>query len=149
MRRVFVSTACLPGQESLDQRLGRYEDQGLDAVELGGGVLVQPADLASLVKRPQSFLVHNYFPPPAEPFVVNLASAEGHPASVMDMSFANQALCSEYVAKNHKKLDNKVYSVPPDIDHMIAKLKLHALGVKIDTLTQEQKKYLTSWELGT
>ena len=81
--------------------------------------------------------------------LVNLASAEGHPASVMDMSFANQALSAEYVAKNHKKLDRKVYNVPADIDHMIARLKLHALGVEIDVLTTEQKKYLSSWEIGT
>jgi adenosylhomocysteinase len=81
--------------------------------------------------------------------LINLASAEGHPASVMDMSFANQALCSEYVVKNHKKLERKVYSVPENIDRMIAKLKLQALGVKIDTLTAEQKLYLSSWELGT
>ncbi len=81
--------------------------------------------------------------------LINLASAEGHPASVMDMSFANQALSAEYVAKNHKKLEKKVYSVPEDIDRMIAKLKLQALGIKIDTLTAEQLKYLTSWEMGT
>ena len=81
--------------------------------------------------------------------LINLAAAEGHPASVMDMSFANQALCAEYVAKNHKKLEKKVYSVPEDIDRMIAKLKLKALGVTIDTLTAEQKKYLASWEMGT
>ena len=81
--------------------------------------------------------------------LVNLAAAEGHPASVMDMSFANQALSAEYVAKNYKKLKKKVYSVPEDIDKMIAKLKLKALGVKIDTLTKEQKRYLTSWHMGT
>lgn len=81
--------------------------------------------------------------------LVNLAAAEGHPASVMDMSFANQALSSEYVAKNYKKLKKQVYSVPEDIDRMIAKLKLKALGIKIDTLTAEQKKYLSSWNMGT
>ena len=81
--------------------------------------------------------------------LVNLASAEGHPASVMDMSFANQALAAEYVAKNYKRLEKKVYSVPEDIDRMIAKLKLKALGIHIDTLTAEQKKYLSSWEIGT
>ncbi len=81
--------------------------------------------------------------------LINLAAAEGHPASVMDMSFANQALCCEYIAKNHKKLDKKVYTVPDFIDRNIAKLKLESLGVKIDTLTDEQKKYLESWELGT
>jgi len=81
--------------------------------------------------------------------LINLSSAEGHPASVMDMSFANQALSSEYVAKKHASLKKKVYAVPEDIDRRIAKLKLKALGVKIDTLTPEQKKYLASWESGT
>lgn len=81
--------------------------------------------------------------------LINLASAEGHPASVMDMSFANQALSAEYVAKNYKKLEKKVYGVPEDIDRMIASLKLKALGIKIDTLTAEQKKYLSSWDMGT
>ena len=81
--------------------------------------------------------------------LINLASAEGHPASVMDMSFANQALSAEYVAKNYKKLEKKVYCVPEDIDRMIASLKLKALGIKIDTLTVEQKKYLSSWDMGT
>lgn len=81
--------------------------------------------------------------------LVNLAAAEGHPASVMDMSFANQALSCEYIVKNHKKLGKKVYKVPESIDKNIAKLKLNSLGVKIDTLTKEQEKYLDSWELGT
>lgn len=81
--------------------------------------------------------------------LINLAAAEGHPASVMDMSFANQALCSEYVAKNYKKLAKKVYRVPEMIDKNIAKLKLASLGVRIDTLTKEQRKYLESWEAGT
>ncbi|MFA5144123.1 MAG: adenosylhomocysteinase [Candidatus Omnitrophota bacterium] len=81
--------------------------------------------------------------------LINLASAEGHPASVMDMSFANQALAAEYIAKNYKRLERKVYEVPEFIDKNIAKLKLESLGVRIDTLTEEQKKYLESWELGT
>ncbi|MDD5428827.1 MAG: adenosylhomocysteinase [Candidatus Omnitrophica bacterium] len=81
--------------------------------------------------------------------LINLASAEGHPASVMDMSFANQALGCEYIAKNHKKLERKVYEVPEFIDKNIAKLKLESLGVKIDTLTKEQREYLESWEMGT
>jgi adenosylhomocysteinase len=81
--------------------------------------------------------------------LINLAAAEGHPASVMDMSFANQALSAEYMAKNYKKLENQVYSVPEDIDKNIARLKLKSLGVKIDLLTAEQKKYLASWEMGT
>ncbi len=81
--------------------------------------------------------------------LVNLAAAEGHPASVMDMSFANQALSCEYIAKNYKKLGKKVYKVPEFVDKNIAKLKLNSLGVKIDVLTKEQEKYLDSWELGT
>ncbi len=81
--------------------------------------------------------------------LINLAAAEGHPASVMDMSFANQALSLEYLVKNADKLDNKVYGVPEDIDLEIARLKLEAMGIKIDTLTEEQEKYLHSWEQGT
>ena len=81
--------------------------------------------------------------------LINLAAAEGHPASVMDMSFANQALCAEYMAKNYRRLAKKVYVVPEEIDKNIAKLKLASLGVGIDTLTEEQKKYLESWESGT
>ena len=81
--------------------------------------------------------------------LINLAAAEGHPASVMDMSFANQALSCEYIAKNYKKLEKKVYRVPEFLDKNIAKLKLEALGINIDTLTKEQKRYLESWELGT
>jgi adenosylhomocysteinase len=81
--------------------------------------------------------------------LVNLAAAEGHPSAVMDMSFANQALCAEYVAKNSKKLENKVYGVPEKIDREIARLKLKAIGIRIDTLAKEQKRYLKSWEMGT
>jgi adenosylhomocysteinase len=81
--------------------------------------------------------------------LINLAAAEGHPSAVMDMSFANQALCAEYMVKNAKKLQKTVYSVPESIDKEIAKLKLKAMGIKIDTLTHEQKKYLQSWEMGT
>jgi len=81
--------------------------------------------------------------------LINLASAEGHPASVMDMSFANQALSAEYMAKNADQLEKKVYSVPAEIDHEIARLKLEGMGIKIDTLTEEQVKYLGSWEEGT
>jgi adenosylhomocysteinase len=81
--------------------------------------------------------------------LINLAAAEGHPASVMDMSFANQALAAEYVVKNHHSLHKKVYSVPEAIDKEIARLKLKAIGISIDTLTAEQVKYLSSWEMGT
>jgi adenosylhomocysteinase len=81
--------------------------------------------------------------------LINLAAAEGHPAAVMDMSFANQALCSEYVVNNEKKLKKEVYPVPHEIDAEIAKLKLASMGIEIDVLTQEQQKYLSSWESGT
>ena len=81
--------------------------------------------------------------------LINLAAAEGHPSSVMDMSFANQALSAEHLVKKGKKLENQVYGVPSAIDEMIAKLKLKAMGIKIDTLTKEQKEYLSSWEAGT
>ncbi|HEX7126470.1 MAG TPA: adenosylhomocysteinase [Thermodesulfobacteriota bacterium] len=81
--------------------------------------------------------------------LINLASAEGHPSSVMDMSFANQALAAEYVAKNHTRLEKRVYPVPEAVDREIARLKLQAMGFAIDTLTPEQEKYLASWEEGT
>ncbi|HRR40742.1 MAG TPA: adenosylhomocysteinase, partial [Syntrophales bacterium] len=85
----------------------------------------------------------------AEGRLVNLAAAEGHPSSVMDMSFANQALAAEYLVKNGGKLENKVYPVPIDIDKEIARLKLESMGVRIDKLTEEQERYLNSWEIGT
>jgi adenosylhomocysteinase len=81
--------------------------------------------------------------------LINLAAAEGHPAAVMDMSFANQALCAEYIAKNAKTLERKVYDVPQEIDAEVARLKLHAMGIVIDTLTEDQRRYLSSWEEGT
>ncbi len=81
--------------------------------------------------------------------LINLAAAEGHPASVMDMSFADQALCMEYLVKNKGKLEIKVHTVPEDIDKEVARLKLKAMGIKIDKLTAEQKKYLQSWNEGT
>ena len=81
--------------------------------------------------------------------LINLAAAEGHPSSVMDMSFANQALSAEFMLKNSRELENDVYAVPQDIDKEIARLKLNAMGIMIDKLTPEQKKYLASWEMGT
>jgi adenosylhomocysteinase len=81
--------------------------------------------------------------------LINLAAAEGHPASVMDMSFATQALATEYVVKNYKKLENKVYYIPAEIENWIAKTKMKSMQVILDTLTPEQKKYLASWEIGT
>ena len=81
--------------------------------------------------------------------LINLAAAEGHPASVMDMSFANQALSLEHLVNNEKQLAIGVYAVPREIDAEIARLKLQAMGMSIDTLTDEQQKYLSSWESGT
>jgi adenosylhomocysteinase len=81
--------------------------------------------------------------------LINLAAAEGHPAAVMDMSFANQALCMEYLIKNKGKLENKVYSVPDEIDKNVALLKLDSMGIKIDKLTPAQREYLDSWQEGT
>lgn len=81
--------------------------------------------------------------------LINLTAAEGHPAMVMDMSFANQALAAEYVIKNYKKLEKKVYTMPEKIDQHIAALKLKSMGINIDSLTPEQKIYLSSWEMGT
>ena len=85
----------------------------------------------------------------AEGRLVNLAAAEGHPASVMDMSFANQALSVEYLVKEGRNLKPMVYSVPKHLDENVARLKLQAMGIEIDTLTPEQEKYLHSWEMGT
>ncbi|MFC1958227.1 adenosylhomocysteinase, partial [Chloroflexota bacterium] len=81
--------------------------------------------------------------------LINLAAAEGHPASVMDMSFADQALCQEYIVKNRDKLECRVYPVPEEIDKQVARLKLDSMGIKIDTLTPEQEQYLHSWQEGT
>jgi adenosylhomocysteinase len=85
----------------------------------------------------------------AEGRLINLAAAEGHPASVMDMSFANQALAAEFMVKNAATLEKRVYAVPPEVDAEIARIKLKAMGVKVDILTEEQVKYLNSWEEGT
>jgi len=81
--------------------------------------------------------------------LINLAAAEGHPASVMDMSFANQALACDYMVKNHSSLEKRVYSVPQNLDQEVAKMKLEAMGVKIDRLTPEQEAYLAGWQEGT
>ncbi|GAI88014.1 unnamed protein product, partial [marine sediment metagenome] len=81
--------------------------------------------------------------------LVNLACAEGHPSLVMDMSFANQALCCEYLVSKGKELEKRVYEVPKAIDANIARLKLSSMGIKIDGLSQEQREYLASWRTGT
>ena len=81
--------------------------------------------------------------------LVNLAAAEGHPASVMDMSFATQALAAEWAVKNQKKLTPQVYEVPVAVENWVAKLKLSSMGIHIDALTKEQARYLSSWDHGT
>ena len=81
--------------------------------------------------------------------LVNLVSAEGHPASVMDMSFANQALAAEFLVKNQGRLENKLHVLPMEYDYKIAQLKLKSMGVEIDSLTEEQEAYLSSWKTGT
>jgi adenosylhomocysteinase len=85
----------------------------------------------------------------AEGRLLNLAAAEGHPAAVMDMSFANQALCAEYVAQHHAELARTVHDVPEQIDREVARLKLQAMGITIDVLTEQQQHYLASWSSGT
>jgi adenosylhomocysteinase len=81
--------------------------------------------------------------------LVNLAAAEGHPASVMDMSFANQALCAAYLAKHGRGLEKRVYDVPKEIDQEVARLKLDSMGIRIDVLTKEQQEYLAGYQAGT
>jgi adenosylhomocysteinase len=113
------------------------------------------ANMARSVRRIREFVDEYRMPDGrsinllAEGRLVNLAAAEGHPASVMDMSFANQALSVEWIAKSRGRLEPRVYGVPPDIDAEVAKLKLASMGVEIDQLTEEQSSYLTSWEHGT
>jgi adenosylhomocysteinase len=85
----------------------------------------------------------------AEGRLVNLGAAEGHPAAVMDMSFANQALAAEYVVQHHSELERRVYGVPPAIDAEVARLKLAAFGVQLDGMTPEQAEYVTAWKHGT
>jgi len=85
----------------------------------------------------------------AEGRLVNLVAGDGHPVEVMDMSFADQALAVRYIAENHEKLENRVYRLPDELDRMVARLKLEAMGIRIDTLTEEQKRYLSDWRAGT
>ncbi len=115
---------------------------GLRAMSQGDPTLVRPFVEEYKVAGKSLYVL-------GEGRLINLAAAEGHPASVMDMSFANQALAAEYMVKQHSSLTANVYTVPADIDNEIARLKLEAMGVKIDTLTAEQSKYLSQWEEGT
>ena len=115
---------------------------GLRAVAKGSRVIRDFVEEFSLRNNRRVYLL-------ADGRLVNLASAEGHPASVMDMSFANQALSAAYLVERGSKLEKRVYTVPSEIDREIARMKLETLGVRIDSLTKEQKKYLASWEMGT
>ncbi|HEY45987.1 MAG: adenosylhomocysteinase [Anaerolineae bacterium SM23_ 63] len=112
-------------------------------------------EMANETRRPRQFIEQYVLPDGrrinllAQGRLINLAAAEGHPASVMDMSFANQALSLEYILQHVGELENKVYTIPEDIDREIARLKLETMGIQIDALTKEQMKYLASWEEGT
>ncbi|UCF59767.1 MAG: adenosylhomocysteinase [Anaerolineaceae bacterium] len=112
-------------------------------------------EMADETRRPRQFVEQFILPDGrrinllAQGRLINLAAAEGHPASVMDMSFANQALSLEYILQHAGELENKVYTIPEDIDREIARLKLETMDIQIDVLTEEQKKYLSSWEEGT
>jgi adenosylhomocysteinase len=112
-------------------------------------------EMASEKRKPRQFIEQFTLPDGrhinllAEGRLINLAAAEGHPASVMDMSFANQALSLEYILQHAGELENKVYTIPEAIDREIARIKLESMDIKIDVLTEEQQKYLTSWEEGT
>jgi adenosylhomocysteinase len=112
-------------------------------------------EMAVEKRRPRAFVDQYVLPDDrrlhllGEGRLVNLAAAEGHPASVMDMSFANQALGSVYMLRNADQLEKQVYVIPPEVDEEIARLKLEAMGVQIDALTEEQERYLSSWEEGT
>jgi len=112
-------------------------------------------EMATEKRKPRPFIEQYSLPDGrrinllAEGRLINLAAAEGHPASVMDMSFANQALSMEYILKNAGMFENRVYTIPEDIDREIARIKLASMGIQIDVLTEKQKKYLSSWEEGT
>ncbi len=112
---------------------------------LSGGRGVEVRDFVEEFKMPDGRRLYLL----ADGRLVNLAAAEGHPAAVMDMSFANQALAAEYMVKHGPDLEDKVYVIPQELDHEIAMLKLLSMGIHIDELTEEQKKYLASWESGT
>ena len=116
--------------------------KGLREMAQGEPTLVRPYVEEYVIKGRSIYLL-------GEGRLINLAAAEGHPASVMDMSFANQALAAEYMIRNHRDLKDEVYVIPDDIDREIARLKLEAMGIKIDTLTDEQFTYLNQWQDGT
>lgn len=154
---VFITvTGC---KSVIDAR--HFENLKDGAILCNSGHFNVELDLETLAKQAQSkrevrpFVEEFTMPSGKKVFVlgegrlINLAAAEGHPASVMDMSFANQALSAEYMVVNHAKLEKKVYSVPEELDQKVAQMKLAASGVQIDELTPEQAHYLTSWSEGT
>lgn len=138
---------CNSGHFNVELEIARHDKEG----NLVGGL----EKLAVEKKNTREFIEEYTLPNGrkinllAEGRLINLASAEGHPSSVMDMSFANQALSAEYLVKNAKELKPSVYPVPKEIDREIARLKLKGMEINIDTLTSEQEKYLASWEIGT
>ncbi len=138
---------CNSGHFNVELEIARCNDQG----GIVGGL-----EKIAVSKRRMRDYIEEYSLPNGKKInllgegrLINLAAAEGHPSSVMDMSFANQALSAEYIAKNSKRLKPDVYPVPKEIDREIARLKLKSMGIAIDTLTEEQEKYLASWEMGT
>lgn len=138
---------CNSGHFNVEIEIARFNDQG----SVVGGL----EKIAVNRRRIRDFIDEYTLPSGkkinllGEGRLINLAAAEGHPSSVMDMSFANQALSAEYITKHEKLLKPGVYPVPRDIDKEIARLKLKSMGIYIDTLTEEQARYLTSWEMGT
>jgi adenosylhomocysteinase len=138
---------CNSGHFNVELEIARFDDTG----GLTGGL-----DKIAVSKRKMRDFIEEYTLPNGnkinllgEGRLINLAAAEGHPSSVMDMSFANQALSAEYIAQNGNGLKPDVYPVPKEIDREIARLKLRSMGITIDSLTDEQEKYLASWEMGT
>ncbi|MFN2462474.1 MAG: adenosylhomocysteinase [Candidatus Dormibacteria bacterium] len=136
----ILKDGCIVGNS------GHFNDEiNLAAFDEGSTGVTQPRRFVESYAMQDGRTLHVL----AQGRLLNLSAAEGHPAAVMDMSFANQALCAEYVARNHEQLKPDCYDVPQDIDREIARLKLVSMGVKIDVLTEAQQKYLTSWESGT
>ncbi|GAC1337358.1 MAG: adenosylhomocysteinase [Candidatus Dormibacteria bacterium] len=136
----LLKDGCIVGNS------GHFNDEiNLAAFDEGSTGVTQPRRFVESYAMQDGRTLHVL----AQGRLLNLSAAEGHPAAVMDMSFANQALCAEYVARNHKTLAPDCYDVPEDIDREIARLKLVSMGVDIDVLTEAQKKYLSSWESGT
>ena len=154
---VFITVTG--GKHALDAH--HFQNMKDDAVVANSGhfnveVNIEALDDLSVEKRKLRPMVEQYrlgdgrrINLLAEGRLVNLAAAEGHPSAVMDMSFANQALCAEYIAKNAKQMEPAVHGVPREIDDQVASLKLSAMGIAVDKLTDEQAAYLTSWEAGT